>query len=408
MTREEQRQLKRQKEKERRRKEREAWEAARGPMDLPFLLLAMLLLAIGLIMLLSASFPSAQASKGSGYDPLYYVKRQAAFAGLGLVAMFTVSKINYERFRGAARLAMITSIVLLVLVLIPGVGLTRNGATRWLGIPGMAVGQFQPTEVAKLGVIVYFAESISKKREKMRTFKEGFLPHFLLMALLAGLTLREPHFSGALLIAGMAAAMMVVGGIHWGWIAAGVGAMLGGGYLLLFTDLMEKIGYNAARISVWRDPFGGDLATQRGDAWQVIQSLITVGSGGLLGVGLGKSRQKFLFLPEEHNDFIFAIICEEIGFVGAVLIILLFALLICRGFMIAVKARDRFGMLMATGLTAQVGIQTVLNIAVVTNTIPNTGISLPFFSYGGSALLMLLAQMGIILSISRQTALEKE
>ena len=402
MTREEQRQLKRQKEKERRRKEREAWEAARGPMDLPFLLLAMLLLAIGLIMLLSASFPSAQASKGSGYDPLYYVKRQAAFAGLGLVAMFTVSKINYERFRGAARLAMITSIVLLVLVLIPGVGITRNGATRWLGIPGMAVGQFQPTEVAKLGVIVYFAESISKKREKMRTFKEGFLPHFLLMALLAGLTLREPHFSGALLIAGMAAAMMVVGGIHWGWIAAGVGGLLGGGYLLLFTDLMEKIGYNAARISVWRDPFGGDLATQRGDAWQVIQSLITVGSGGLLGVGLGKSRQKFMFLPEEHNDFIFAVVFEELGLVGASLIMLLFSLLIIRGFWLAIHARDRFGSLMVVGVTTQIALQTFLNIAVVTNFMPATGISLPFFSYGGPALTIQLVEVGIVLSVSRQ------
>jgi len=402
MTREEYRQLKRQKERERRRKEREAWEAARGPMDLPFLLLALMLLAIGLIMLLSASFPSAQASKSSNYDPLYYFKRQALFAGMGLVAMFWVSKINYERFRGLAKFAMIVSVVLLVLVLIPGVGITRNHATRWLGIPGVAAGQFQPSEVAKLGVIVYFAESISKKREKMRTFKEGFLPHFLLMALVAGLTLLEPHFSGALLIAGMAAAMMVVGGIHWGWIAAGLGALCGGGYLMLFTDLMEKIGYNASRISVWRDPFGGDLATQRGDAWQVIQSLITVGSGGLLGVGLGKSRQKFMFLPEEHNDFIFAVVFEELGLVGATLIMVLFSLLIIRGFWLAIHARDRFGSLMVVGVTTQIALQTFLNIAVVTNFMPATGISLPFFSYGGTALAIQLVEVGIVLSVSRQ------
>ena len=402
MTREEYRRQKKLREREERRKRQEAWEAARGPMDIPFLLLALMLLAIGLIMLLSASFPSAQAHKGSNYDPLYYVKRQAMFAGVGLVAMFWVSKINYERFRGLARLALVVSIVLLVLVLIPGLGITRNGATRWLGIPGQAVGQFQPSEIAKLGVIVYFAESISKKREKMRSFREGFLPHFILLCVVAGLTLIEPHFSGALLIAGMGAAMMVVGGIHWGWIAAGMGAVCGGGYLMLFTDLMEKIGYNASRIAVWKDPFGGDLEFQRNQAWQVIQSLITVGSGGLLGVGLGKSRQKFMFLPEEHNDFIFAVVFEELGLVGAGLIMLIFALLVLRGFWLAIHARDRFGSLMVVGVTTQIALQTFLNIAVVTNFLPATGISLPFFSYGGTALSLQLVEIGIVLSVSRQ------
>lgn len=402
MTREEQRRQKKLREREERRRRQEAWEAARGPLDLPFLLLAMLLLAIGLIMLLSASFPSAQASKSSNYDPLYYFKRQAMFAGPGVVVMYWVSKINYERFRGLARLALLLSIGLLVLVLIPGVGLTRNGATRWLGIPGLPVGQFQPSEAAKLGIIVYFAESISKKREKMRTFREGFLPHFLVLCVLAGLILIEPHFSGALLIAGMGAAMMVVGGIHWGWIAAGLGGLFGGGYLLLFTDLMEKIGYNAARIAVWKDPFGGDLEFRRKEAWQVIQSLITVGSGGLLGVGLGKSRQKFMFLPEEHNDFIFAVVFEELGLVGATLIMVLFALLIIRGFWIAIHARDRFGSLMVVGVTTQIALQTFLNIAVVTNFLPATGISLPFFSYGGTALAFQLIEIGIVLSVSRQ------
>ncbi|MDE6934912.1 MAG: FtsW/RodA/SpoVE family cell cycle protein, partial [Oscillospiraceae bacterium] len=212
MTKAEYKQRKRLREREERRKRQEAWEAARGPLDLPFLLLALLLLGIGLIMLLSASFPSAQASKSSNYDPLYYFKRQAMFGALGLFAMFTVSKINYERFRGLAKLGIIVSIVLLVLVLIPGVGITRNGATRWLGIPGIQAGQFQPSEVAKLGIIVYFAESISQKREKMRTFREGFLPHILLLGVIAGLTLKEPHLSGAILIFGMGAAMMVVGG----------------------------------------------------------------------------------------------------------------------------------------------------------------------------------------------------
>ncbi len=406
MTREEYRQLKKQKERDRRRKEREAWEAARGPMDLPFLLLTLLLLSIGIIMLLSASFPSAQADKHCNYDALYFFKRQAGFAGLGIFAMFWVSKINYHRFEGLARLGIIVSIVLLVLVLIPGIGITRNHATRWLGIPGIDSGQFQPSEVAKLGLIVYFAQSISKKREKMRSFKEGFLPHIVILAVIALLTLREPHFSGALLLAGIGAAMMVVGGIHWGWIAAGVTGLASASYLLAFTDVVENImkaiDYNAARIGVWKDPFGGDLAMQQGDAYQVIQSLITVGSGGLLGVGLGKSRQKFMYLPEEHNDFIFAVVFEELGLVGATLIMILFAMLIMRGFWLAIHARDRFGSLLIVGVTTQIALQTFLNIAVVTNLIPATGIALPFFSYGGTALAIQLVEVGVVLSVSRQ------
>ena len=405
MTREEYRQLKKQKERERRRKEREAWEAARGPLDVPFLLLAMLLLAIGLIMVLSASFPSAQTAKG---DALYYFKRQVMFGAAGVVAMFWVSKINYHRFEGLAKLGIIGSMVLLILVVIPGpnkygrlLALGENGAARWLGLPGTPF-TFQPSELAKLGIIVYFAQSISRKREKMRTFKEGFLPHILILGAAVALTGMEPHLSGAILIFGIGAAMMVVGGIHWGWIAAGVAGVGAGGYLMLFTDLMQKIGYNAARIMVWKAPFGGDLDFQRRYAWQTMQSLITIGSGGLLGVGLGKSRQKFMFLPEEHNDCIFAVVFEELGLVGATLIMVLFALLIIRGFWLAIHARDRFGSLLIVGVTTQIALQTFLNIAVVTNLIPNTGISLPFFSYGGTALAIQLVEVGIVLSVSRQ------
>lgn len=409
MTKQEYRQMKKAKEKLRRQMEREAWEAARGPMDMPFFLLAMILLTIGMIMLLSASFPSAQASKDSNYNPLYYFQRQAMWAGLGLFAMFWVSKINYHRFEGMAKLGIYISILLLILVILPGpkangklLGISHNGATRWLGIPGMGTMQFQPSEVAKVGLIVFFAQSISKKKEKMKTFREGFLYHVLILTVMCLLTVIEPHFSGAILIFGIGAAMMVVGGIHWGWIAAGVTAVLGAGYLVLFTDLMEKIGYNAARITVWRDPFGGDLDFQRNKAWQTIQSLITIGSGGLLGVGLGKSRQKFMFLPEEHNDFIFAVVIEELGLVGATLIMVLFALLIIRGFWLAINARDRFGSLLVVGVTVQIALQTFLNMAVVTNLIPNTGISLPFFSYGGTALAIQLAEVGMVLSVSRQ------
>ena len=399
MTREEYRQRKRQQERERRRKEREAWEAARGPLDLPFLLLALLLLGIGLIMLLSASFPSAQASKGTNYDPLYYFKRQGIFAGLGLFAMFWVSKINYERFRGLAKLGIIVSVVLLVLVLIPGVGITRNNATRWLGVPGIDSGQFQPSEVAKVGVIVFFAEFISKKREKMSTLKEGLLPLGLLLVFVAALIGLEPHLSGAILVLGIGAAMMMVGGIHWGWIAAGVTGLCTGWYVLANTDIVESVlKYNVSRLITWKDPWW-DIQDK---SFQTAQSLITIGSGGLLGLGLGKGRQKFMFLPEEHNDYIFAVVFEELGLVGGTMIMVLFALLIIRGFWLAIHARDRFGSLLAVGVTTQIALQTFLNIAVVTNFIPATGISLPFFSYGGTALAIQLAEVGIVLSVSRQ------
>lgn len=393
MTREELQQRDRERKREERRREKEAWEAARGPLDLPFLMLVLILLAIGLIMLLSASFPSAQADG----DAFYYIKRQVIFAGLGVFAMFSVGKINYQRFRGFATIAILVSIGLLVLVIIPGIGIRSHNATRWLGIPGTEM-RFQPSEIAKLGIIVYFAADIAKKRERMRTFRDGILPYGVILVIITVLMLLEPHMSGAILLLGIGAMMMIVGGIHWKWIAMAVGGGGLAGYLVLFTDLMEKIGYNSHRITTWKDPFWD--ATYR--SYQMAQSYITIGSGGLLGVGLGKSRQKFMFLPEEHNDFIFAVVCEELGLVGATMIMVLFALLIMRGYWLAIHARDRFGSLLVVGVITQIALQTFLNIAVVSGLIPATGISLPFFSYGGTALAIQLAEMGVVLSVSRQ------
>ena len=393
MTREELQQRDRERKREERRREKEAWEAARGPLDLPFLMLVLILLAIGLIMLLSASFPSAQADG----DAFYYIKRQVIFAGLGVFAMFSVGKINYQRFRGFATIAILVSIGLLVLVIIPGIGIRSHNATRWLGIPGTEM-RFQPSEIAKLGIIVYFAADIAKKRERMRTFRDGILPYGVILVIITVLMLLEPHMSGAILLLGIGAMMMIVGGIHWKWIAMAVGGGGLAGYLVLFTDLMEKIGYNSHRITTWKDPFWD--ATYR--SYQMAQSYITIGSGGLLGVGLGKSRQKFMFLPEEHNDFIFAVVCEELGLVGATMIMVLFALLIIRGYWLAIHARDRFGSLLVVGVITQIALQTFLNIAVVSGLIPATGISLPFFSYGGTALAIQLAEMGVVLSVSRQ------
>lgn len=377
----------------RRRKEKqeESRELAKGPIDLPFCLLVLLLTAIGLIMLLSASFPSAYYEDGTNNNPLYYFIRQGVFAVAGIAAMFIISKINYQRFRGIARLLLYVAIGLLILVLVPGVGITRNNATRWLGVGELFT--FQPSEIAKVAVVIYFSSTISQKKDRMRTLRYGIIPYAFILVVTAGLVALEPHLSGAILILGVGAILMLVGGINWAWVFAAIGAAAGALYVILFV-----IGYNTSRITYWLDPW----ADAQGSGYQLSQSLISIGSGGLLGVGLGKGRQKFLYLPEEHNDFIFAIVCEELGLIGATIIMLLFAALILRGFWIALHARDRFGSLLAVGVTSLVAMQTFLNIGVVTGLLPTTGISLPFFSYGGTALMLQLAEMGIVLSVSRQ------
>ena len=371
-------------------KARESSELARGPIDLPFFVLVILLTGIGLVMLLSASFPSAYYET-DGKNPMFYFIRQGIFAIMGIAAMLFISKINYQWFRRFARPLLFVSVILLVFVLIPGVGIMRNNARRWLGIGELLT--FQPSEIAKVAVVLYFSHSISKKKDKMRTFRYGILPYALLLIVLAVLVGLEPHLSGAILIMGAGAALMLVGGIQWRWVAGAVGAAAGMLYLVL-----EVIGYNASRIEMWHNPW----ADAQGKGYQLSQSLISIGSGGLLGVGLGRSRQKFLFLPEEHNDFIFAIVCEELGLIGASLIMLLFAALILRGYWIALHARDRFGSLLVVGVITLIALQTFLNIGVVTGLLPTTGISLPFFSYGGTALSIQLAEMGIVLSVSRQ------
>ena len=358
------------------------------------LLLTLLLTVVGLLMLFSASFPFAYYEYN---DATYIIKRQAIFAVLGLIAMFMVARINYQRWRGAARILMGLALFLLILVIIPHnpIALTRNNATRWLGTNSFS---FQPSEIAKLAVIVFFADSISKKKDKMRTLRYGVLPYAAILGVISALMLLEPHLSGTILIVGTGAVMMVVGGMQ-GWLAGlgigGVGAMA-----VLYVKLVDAgiLHYGADRIRMWRDPWIDPLD----EGFQMCQSLIAIGSGGLLGVGLGKSRQKFLYLPERHNDFIFSVVCEEMGLIGACVIMLIFVLLILRGFWIALHARDRFGALLVVGVTTQVALQTFLNIAVVTGLIPATGISLPFFSYGGTALALQLVEMGVVLSVSRQ------
>ena len=374
-------------------KRQESRELSKGPIDLPFCLLVMLLTAIGLVMLLSASFPSS-LSETNGQDALAYFKRQAAFAVLGISAMGIISRINYQRVRGAARALLYLALFLLVLVIIPGnpLSITMNNATRWLGVGNIF--SFQPSEVAKMAVVLYFADSISHKREKMRTTRYGIAPYLVIMGVIAFLMMLEPHLSGTVLILGTGAVMMFVGGILWRWVALAFG-FVGVVATLMFTGVIT---YGQSRIAMWLDPF----IDPRGEGYQLSQSLITIGSGGVWGRGLGKGIQKFLYLPEEHNDFIFAVVCEELGLIGASIIILLFMALILRGYWIAIHARDRFGSLLVVGVVTLIALQTFLNIAVVTGTVPTTGISLPFFSYGGTALTMQLAEMGVVLSVSRQ------
>ena len=276
-----------------------------------------------------------------------------------------------------------------------GISLTRPFRWRTSGC-----GQFQPSEVAKFALIVLYAHLVSLNHKKMKTFTKGYLPFMAILGITCGLVFIEPHLSGTILIVCTGIVLMIVGGIKGWLIPLGIGGvgLVGALYVILVQKGILHYGEN--RINTWRDPFNAEW--YRGDGWQIAQCLIAIGSGGLLGVGLGKGRQKFLYLPEEHNDCIFAVICEELGLVGACVIMLVFALLILRGFWIALHARDRFGALLVVGFMTLTGLQTFLNIAVVTGLVPATGISLPFFSYGGTALLCQLAEMGIVLSVSRQ------
>ena len=379
-------------EKKRLRKEREelSRELARGPIDLPFCLLVLMLIGIGLIMLLSASFPSAYYEDN---DPTKYFVKQGIFAIMGVAAMLFIGKINYQRFRALAKPLLYLAIVLLVLVAIPGIGLIKNDARRWLGIPRTSF-QFQPSEIAKMAVVLYFSDTISKKKDKMNTTRYGVAPYLLILGVISLLMMLEPHLSGTVLILGAGAVLMLVGGINLTWVAAAL-AGAGGIAFLMFSGIIT---YGQSRLAMWQNPW----LDARGKGYQLVQSLLSIGSGGLWGVGLGKSRQKYLYLPEEHNDFIFAIVCEELGLIGATIIMLLFAFLILRGYWIALHARDRFGSLLVVGVTTLIAMQTFLNIGVVTGLLPTTGISLPFFSYGGTALSIQLAEMGIVLSVSRQ------
>lgn len=364
-------------------------------LDVPFCMLIVLLLAIGITMMFSASYPVAFYEIGDSY---YYLKRQLLFAVVGLAIMLAVSYVDYHYFhRFSALILGLSYFALIVVLLIP----SETGVKRWIGIGDYGI---QASEISKFAIILFLAHWGSRYYDKMHTLKYGVLPGAAVFISTALLLLLEPHYSCIVIVALLTVIMLFVSGIRVRYIAVAAVILAACILLLWATGLLT---YAMDRMDGWGKALEYVDETQWQQTWQTRNSLYAIGSGGLFGLGLGQSRQKYLYLPEPQNDFVFAIVCEELGLIGAVAILLVFALLVWRGIVISLRAKDRFGKLLGIGLVSQIGLQVILNILVITDWLPNTGISLPFFSYGGSSLLMLLFQMGIVLSISRSANIEK-
>lgn len=365
------------------------------PVDFIMLVTILLLLALGIVMVLSASSPTALAESGDSYS---YVKKQAGFAVVGIAAMLVISNIDYKEYRKFYKLAYIGSIVLLLLV--PLIGYEVGGAKRWINVADLF--SIQPSEIAKIGIIIFFAAYLAKKKDDIKTLKKGFFQPLLLLApVIVILVIFQTHLSATIVILAIVSIMMLVAGTrlrHFLTVGISLGAI--GGAALFALAKFANIGtFRLKRLVSFLDPW----ADPTGDGWQAIQNLYAIGSGGLFGVGLGDSKQKYLYISEPQNDCIFAVLAEELGFIGCAIVIILFAILIWRGVLAAIKAPDLFGTLVATGITALITIQVIINIGVVTAVLPVTGMPLPFFSYGGSSLLILLCSMGVLLNISRQS-----
>ena len=360
---------------------------AETSVDIPFLILVLLLLIVGLTMLYSASY--AQSEYDSGYTvSTRYLQKQAVCAALGLVCMAVFSRIPAQVWLRLAWPLYGVSIVLLLSVLV--IGEEVNGARRWINLAGI---QFQPSEIAKFTMILLFARLTKGFGSNAKEFRYGVLGFgSALLGILVPLAL-EKHLSAIMLMGMVAVVMMFVAGTNMKWILAGIGGAVV--FVVVYISLM---GYAGDRVTAWLNP-----ESDPGDTgYQILQSLYAIGSGGLFGLGFGKSRQKYLYLPFHYNDYIFAVICEELGLVGALLIMALFSAMIMRGYWIALRGADRFSTVLAAGLVTLIAVQTILNLGVVTNLLRSTGIALPFFSYGGTALAVNLGEMGIVLSISRQ------
>lgn len=372
-----------------------------GPADMTFAVVVLLLLGIGIVMMFSASYAIAINEDKPGY---FYAERQVIFAGMGLVAMFVMSFFDYHVFQKGwlALSAYIVSIALLVLVMLIGTDL-GTGCKRWLQFGSFS---FQPSEIAKFAVVILFSYTIDKNYDKMKKFSIGILPYGIMLGILMLLLMQQPHLSCTLLICLIGGILIYVGGASYKHLLFLL--VVGGlaiGAVVFYKVNSEGSTYIATRLETWLHPFD---SPDEEHTWQARQSLIAIGSGGVFGLGLGESRQKYLYLPESENDYVFSIVCEELGLIGAVTVLLLFLLLVVQGFHIASKSKDRFGSFLAIGFTSQIGLQAFINMAVVTGVFPSTGISLPFFSYGGTALAMQLMQMGIVLNVSRKRYMESK
>lgn len=362
-----------------RKKEKSFSSFVNNPIDFTLIITILLLLSIGLVMVLSASSPSALAESGNSYS---FFSKQLLFAILGLAAMMFISKIDYRFYKKFYKHAWWIALLLLALVLVAGK--TVNGAKRWIYVTETL--SFQPSEIVKFLMIVFFAGILVKNRDELSKYGKGFIKHVLFLAPIIGLLLLQPHFSASIVIIGICSVMMIMAGCKF-WHFLATGAVAGIPALIL---LIIKEPYRLQRVVTFLDPWKD--ATDTG--WQVIQSLYAIGSGGLFGAGLGESKQKYLYIPEPHNDFIFSILGEELGFIGCAVVLILFAILIWRGILIAMKAPDMFGSLVAIGITALIAIQVIINVAVVTSSMPATGMPLPFFSYRRNGIIYTIMRDG--------------
>ncbi len=357
-------------------------------VDIQFLVAVYILLAFGLLMVLSASSPIAYARESTNHDSFFYFKKQLLWAIFGSIGMFITANYDYRKLKRWAFPLLVVSVLLLLLVLVPGVGRKINDARRWIYIGPI---NFQPSEVAKITMIIFFSYSLSKNYKELQNFSVFFM-YLVIIGIVALIIMMEPHFSCTMLIVATSVILLFVAGAkikHF--------LLLGAAALPVIAFLIIQAPYRLARVTTFLDPF----KNIQEEGWQIVQSLYAIGSGGIFGAGLGQSRQKYMNIPEPQNDFIFSILAEEFGLLGAILVSLMFIFLIARGIKIALKAPDMFGAFLTTGIVAMIAIQALVNIAVVTSSIPVTGMPLPFFSYGGTALAITMAEMGIVLNVSR-------
>lgn len=366
----------------------------RKPVDFWIFITVLILLSLGIIMVFSASAPSA-FNYTKNHDIFFFFKNQLKFAIAGLVIMFAAMNIDYRKLGKWSPIFLVFSIVLLLAVAIPGIGHEENGSRRWIYIGSF---HFQPSEIAKIAIILFFAYSLSKRKDQLESFFKGLLPYLLLIGLFAGLLLMEPHMSCTIVVVSVASIMLFCAGAkirHFAILVVPAVASLG--------TVIAFVPYMRTRVLSFLDPW----KDFHGSGWQIVQSLYAIGSGGLFGKGLGRSLQKFLYIPEPQNDFILSVLAEELGFIGVLAVLILFLILIWRGIKVSMNAPDVFGSLVAIGITSLVSVQVIINVAVVTSSMPVTGMPLPFFSAGGTALLFLMGGVGVLLNISRYASYER-